>query len=98
MTRPGNGLADRAVAGCDAQNGDPPILAPLAGVLDRAAMEILQAGEYGIPLAALHVSTDVYDSVASARPREVQAGHRLILLGLRLVQDTALKGEDVRLV
>lgn len=71
-------------------------LAPLAIVIDRACVEILQSQREGRDVTHLSVSPDVYRAVAALRTSELQRGYPLMLLDLELVADASLGQEDAR--
>lgn len=60
-------------------------------VVERACLQIWQAWEEKSDVSKLYVNPAVYRAVAGARPGEVSRGYPLMLLGLELVQDEAVR-------
>ncbi|HZV50277.1 MAG TPA: hypothetical protein VFD49_10975 [Candidatus Dormibacteraeota bacterium] len=62
----------------------------LAVVIDEACARVWEAWGQAATVVGLRVSPAVYEAVALARPKEVQRGYPLMLLGLELVVDAAV--------
>jgi hypothetical protein len=63
----------------------------MAIVVERACAAIWRAWEDKRDVVELRVNPAVYQAVARARPGEVSRGYPLMLLGLELVPDTAVR-------
>jgi hypothetical protein len=60
-------------------------------VVERACIQIWDAWAEKSDVAQLRVNPAVYQAVARARPGEVSRGYPLMLLGLELVPDGAVR-------
>jgi len=60
-------------------------------VVESAAIQIWQAWADRSEVTELRVHPSVYRAVARARPGEVEHGYPLMLLGLELIQDEAVR-------
>ena len=63
-------------------------------VVDNACTQIWDAVDGGVKVTSLRVSPAVYDAVAAARAKEVARHYPLMLLGLPLVADHAVRTYD----
>jgi hypothetical protein len=63
----------------------------MAIVVERACAAIWRAWEEHSDVVELHVNPAVYQAVALARPGEVSRGYPLMLLGLELIPDEAVR-------
>jgi hypothetical protein len=60
-------------------------------VVERACTEIWKAWDEKSDVVGLRVNPVVYQAVARARPGEVRRGYPLMLLGLELTSDDAVR-------
>lgn len=63
----------------------------MAIVVERACAEIWRAWDDHSDVVELHVNPAVYQAVVLARPGEVSRGYPLMLLGLELIPDEAVR-------
>lgn len=63
----------------------------MAIVVERACAAIWQAWEEKSDVVELRVNPAVYQAVARSRPGEVSRGYPLMLLGLELIPDEAVR-------
>jgi hypothetical protein len=85
---------DRAATngqGRDVVNNTPLPSLWMSLVVERACIQIWNAWAEKSDVAQLRVNPEVYQAVARARPGEVSRGYPLMLLGLELVPDGAVR-------
>lgn len=68
----------------------------ISGVLDAASAHLLAMEEAGTFPDELCVSSDVYASFAHLRRRDLARGVPLLVLGVELSADPALRGDEFR--
>ncbi|MFE2969223.1 hypothetical protein ACFXKC_37210 [Streptomyces sp. NPDC059340] len=66
----------------------------ICSVLDNAGAKLLALGEVGLFPTELRVSSDVYNSFARSRHRELSDGPPLLVLGTAVAEDPQLTADD----
>jgi hypothetical protein len=69
----------------------------VCGVLDKASAHLLAMEDEGLFPEELRVGSDVYQTFAQLRERDLARGVPLLVLGVELTEDPALTGDDFSL-